>query len=85
MFWQKVRSGVMFVVSAIICPCHLPITLPLVLAFLVGTPAAVWIAQHVGWVYGGMTLIFLLTLGLGFLWLNRPDTVTCEPNLGKEI
>jgi hypothetical protein len=43
MFWQKIRSGVMFVLSAITCPCHLPIVLPLALALLAGTPAAVWI------------------------------------------
>ena len=75
MFWQKIRSGLMFAFSAITCPCHLPLTLPLVLALLAGTPAAVWIAQHVGWVYGGMAFIFLVSLGLGFLWLNKPDTV----------
>ena len=85
MLWQKIRSGVMFAASVIICPCHLPIVLPLALALLAGTPAAVWITQNVGWAYGGMAFIFLVSLGLGFLWLNKPDTVTCEPNLGKEM
>lgn len=66
MFWQKIRSGVMFAASVITCPCHLPIVLPLVLALLAGTPAAVWITQNVGWVYGGMTLLFFVSLALGF-------------------
>lgn len=68
MVWQKIRSAVMYVVAFVSCPCHLPITLPLALALLAGTPLAVWIAQHVGWVYGGMAGMFLLSLALGFLW-----------------
>ncbi len=40
MVWQKIRSGVMFVVAFVSCPCHLPITLPLVLVLLAGTPLA---------------------------------------------
>jgi len=80
MFWQKVRSSVMFIVSLVICPCHLPIVLPLVLAFLAGTPAAVWIAQNVGWVYGGMTFLFFLSLALGFRWMNQ-FAEKCESRL----
>jgi len=82
MFWQKMRSGVMFVLSAITCPCHLPIVLPLALALLAGTPAAVWITQNVGWVYGGMTLLFLVSLALGFRWMGQANAAreVCEPH-----
>jgi len=78
MFWQQIRSGVMFVLSAITCPCHLPIVLPLVLALLAGTPVGVWVTQNVGWVYGGMTLLFFGSLALGFHWIGQNDVV-CEP------
>lgn len=84
MFWQKVRSSVMFIVSLVTCPCHLPIILPLALAFLAGTPAAVWITQHVGWVYGGMTLLFFFSLALGFRWMSQP-TAECESQLPRPI
>ncbi|MCI0550196.1 MAG: hypothetical protein L0287_04515 [Anaerolineae bacterium] len=80
MFWQKIRSAVMFAISAISCPCHLPITLPLTLILFAGTPMAVWITQNSGWVYGGMAFIFLLSLGLGFIWLNQPDAPKGEPH-----
>lgn len=73
MFWQKIRSGTMFVISFITCPCHLPITLPLALALLAGTPLAAWIAQNRGWVYGGMTILFLLSLSLGLVWMKHID------------
>ena len=85
MFWQKFRRGVMFIISAVTCPCHLPIVLPIVLVLLAGTPTALWITNHIGWVYGGIAFIFVLSLGLGFLWLHQPDTTNYEPNLRKEI
>mgnify|MGYP000156236096 CR=1 FL=1 len=84
MLWQKIRSGVMFAVSVITCPCHLPIVLPLALALLAGTPAAVWITQNVGWVYGGMTILFFVSLALGFRWMSRP-AAECEPRLARPI
>jgi hypothetical protein len=80
MFWQKIRSGVMFAASVITCPCHLPIILLLAPALLAGTPAAVWITQNVGWVYGGMTPLFFVSLALGFRWMSQP-AAECEPRL----
>lgn len=82
MFWQKIRSGVMYVVAFVSCPCHLPITMPLILVLLAGTPAAVWITQHTGWVYGIMTGVFLLSLALGFVWMESSKGnagEVCEP------
>ena len=80
MFWQKIRSGVMFTASLITCPCHLPIVLPLALALLAGTPAAVWITQNVGWVYGTMALLFFVSVALGFRSISQP-AAECEPQL----
>jgi mercuric ion transport protein len=86
MFWQKIRSGVMFVVAFVSCPCHLPITLPLILVLLAGTPAALWISQHVGWVYGILAGVFLLSLGLGFVWIDsNKENEVCEPRLTRPI
>lgn len=88
MFWQKIRSGVMYVVAFVSCPCHLPITMPLFLVFLAGTPAAVWITQHSGSVYGILTGIFLLSLALGFVWMGSPDEKAgevCEPRPNRSI
>ena len=84
MFWQKIRSGTMLVISFITCPCHLPITLPLILALLAGTPVAVWLTQHVGWVYGVMTGVFFLSVNVvAFLWTGstneKKGSEVCEP------
>lgn len=72
MFWTIIRSGAMFVVSAMTCPCHLPIFLPLAIAFLAGTSTALWITQNAGLVYSGMTLLFFVSLALGFRWIRQP-------------
>ena len=85
MFWQKIRGGLMFVISFIACPCHLPITMPLALALLAGTPLAAWIALNRGWVYGVLTGIFLLSLALGFRWMSSSKESAdeaCEPRPG---
>ncbi len=80
MIWQKIRSGVMFVVAFVSCPCHLPITMPFILALLAGTPAALWLSQHVGWVYGILAGVFLLSLALGFVWAgSTKENEVCEP------
>ena len=73
MIWQKIRSGVMFVVAFVSCPCHLPITMPLALVLLAGTPAAIWVTQHINWIYGGMIILFLVSLALGFVWMEQKN------------
>ena len=84
-YWQKIRSGVMFVVSFITCPCHLPLTLPPVLVLLAGTPAAVWITQNVSWVYGGMTILFLVSLAFGLRWMGQANAARDTRGLIKLV
>lgn len=80
MIWQKIRSGVMYVVALVSCPCHLPITIPIALVLLAGTPAALWISQHVGWIYGVLAGVFLLSLALGLVWTgSTKENEACEP------
>ncbi|MBI1802469.1 MAG: hypothetical protein HYR71_12660 [Chloroflexi bacterium] len=77
----------MLVLSAIACPCHLPISLPLTLALLAGTPAAVWITQNVGWVYGGMTILFVVSLAFGLRWMGQANAAreVCEQRPAHSI
>lgn len=71
MFWRKLQIALLFSSSVINCSCHLPLVLPLALALFVGTPAAVWITYNVGFVYGGMTLFFIVSIALGVGWTSR--------------
>ena len=88
MFWQKVRGGVAVTISILTCPCHLPVTVPLMLALLAGTPIAAWLIQHVGWVYGVMAGVFILSFGFACVWTNPLKENTgevCEPHPGRAI
>ncbi len=63
----------MFGVAYVASPCCTPLIVPLVIALLAGTPLAAWLTAHLGWVYGGLTLLSVVSLGLGFHWMrNRP-------------
>jgi membrane protein implicated in regulation of membrane protease activity len=72
--WRKVRAALMFGIACITSPCCTPLIVPLILALLAGSPAAVWLGQNVGWVYGGLTLISVVSLVLGLRWMNRRST-----------
>lgn len=68
---RKIFSGLMFTISAITCPCHLPLVLPFVLGLLAETSVAVWLTQNVNLVAGGMSVVFLTSLALGFVQWRR--------------
>ena len=53
------------------CPCHFPITLPIVVGALGGTGLAGFIAANTGLVYGVGAAYFLIGIGLSLYLLNR--------------
>jgi len=78
--WQKVRSSVMFVIACIASPCCTPLIVPIGLALLAGTPVAVWASANLGWVYGGLTLLSVVSFVLAFRWMRqRSDTRRSKP------
>jgi len=79
--WHKIRVGVLFVIACIASPCCTPLIVPLGIALLAGTPVALWMSAHLGWVYGGLTLLSVLSFALGFLWTDKKH----EPKRPIEI
>ena len=71
LFWHKIRSGLMFGIAVIASACFAPLIVPLILALLAGTPIAVWLSDHTGWVYGGLPLVPIIGLVLGLLFVRR--------------
>ena len=69
--WKKIRSGFMFVIACVASPCCTPLIVPLGLALLAGTPVAIWASAHLGWVYGGLTLLSIISLVLGLRWMRQ--------------
>ncbi len=78
--WQRIRSGVMFVIACVASPCCTPLIVPLGLALLAGTPVAVWASANLGWVYGGLTLLSVISFVLAFRWLGqKSDSKSTKP------
>ena len=76
---HKIRSGLMFGIAVIASACYVPLIVPLILALLLGTPIAVWLSDHTGWVYGGLPLIFLIGLVLGLRFVRRDKLAKYTP------
>jgi len=84
-FWPKIRGDVMFAVACVTSPCCTPLFVPLVLVLLAGTPAAVWLSAHLGWVYGGLTLVSVVSLVLGWRWLKQKAPSKQHPKINEPI
>lgn len=69
--WKKIRSGLMFGVACITSPYCAPLIVPLGLALLAGTSIALWLSANIGWIYGGLTLVSIASLVLGFRWMGQ--------------
>lgn len=56
------------------CPCHLPITLPLLIALTAGTALGAFLANNV-WLIGALsTVYFIGALALGFGMLGQKES-----------
>ena len=80
MFKKINRRGIAaFLLACFTSPCCTPLIVPLILALLAGSPVALWISQNLGWVYGGLTLVSILSFVLALRWLNRPKPAQPSP------
>lgn len=82
--WKKMRSGVMFVIACVASPCCTPLIVPLGIALLAGTPIALWMSAHLGWIYGGLTLLSIGSFALGFLWTDKKHEVKHPIEISKK-
>ncbi len=71
---SRVWGGVLAVTGLVACPCHFPITLPLILAVLGGTGIGSFIGANTSLVYGIATGYFTLAVGIGWYLLMRKRT-----------
>jgi predicted MFS family arabinose efflux permease len=44
---------------------------PLLLALVAGTPVAVWTSHHLGWVYGALTLVSMISFVPGWRSMGK--------------
>ena len=69
--WHTIKGYVAGVVAFIFCPCHLPITLPLLIALTAGTAFSAWLANNVFLVGAISTVVFVGGLALAFKWTGE--------------
>jgi hypothetical protein len=72
--WQTIRSGAAFAVACITSPCCTPIIVPIAIALLAGTPIAGFLSLYIGWVYGALTLVSIVSLVLAIRWWAKQTT-----------
>jgi membrane protein implicated in regulation of membrane protease activity len=66
--WHRVRSGLAFLLACFLSPCCAPLIVPLAIALLAGTPAALWLSANLGLIYGAMTALSIVSLVLAVRW-----------------
>lgn len=68
------------------CPCHLVITIPLLMALLSGTAAGGWIAAHTGAIAVGASISFVGGLAVGaFLLLVRSGAAATSSTSIRQV
>ena len=71
---SRVWGGVLAVTGFVACPCHFPLTLPLILGMLGGTGIGSFIGANTSWIYGIVTAYFIVGIGVGWYLLMRKRT-----------
>lgn len=65
-------SGLILTVTGFLaCPCHLPLTVPLLLTLLGGTSLGFFLQENTGVIFAAASAYFLVALGAGLFLLNR--------------
>ena len=78
---NKAWGGVLVVTGFIACPCHLVITLPLILGVLGGTGLGAFLSDNQGLVYGVATGYFIVGLAAGWYLLNQRKSKSGQASL----
>ncbi|MBI1280124.1 MAG: hypothetical protein GC179_18490 [Anaerolineaceae bacterium] len=65
---KTIRPVISGIVALVSCPCHLPLTLPILLSLTAGTVFGMWLGNNVSWVVGISTVLFLVSLVLTYRW-----------------
>ncbi len=84
LIWLKIRGYVAGVGAFLICPCHLPLTLPLILALMAGTAVGGWLANNTILIYASSAVLFIGGLILAGKWLMADEAEACPVDLKEK-
>ena len=69
---RRIGGVALTVTGLLACPCHLIITLPLLISLLAGTALGSFLSHNTGLVYAGAGMYFVVALALGYWFLFGP-------------
>lgn len=73
-------------IALITCPCHLVVTLPILLALTGGSAVGLWLAQNQWLVWLAATGLFVGGLALAFVWISQePADSQCELPASRRV
>ncbi len=75
---RRLGGTLLTVTGFLACPCHLVITLPLLISLLAGTALGSFLSRNAGFIYLGAGLYFVLALALGAMLLFGPKRESRE-------
>jgi mercuric ion transport protein len=75
---RRIGGVVLTVTGFLACPCHLIITLPLLISLLAGTDLGSFLSHNTGLVYAGAVIYFVVALALGSSLLFGKSRPKCE-------
>ena len=65
------KAYVAIATSVVACPCHLPITLPILVSLSAGTALGAWLLQNAIPIYVVMGIYFIAAMSVGIYWLSK--------------
>jgi mercuric ion transport protein len=76
---RRIGGVALTVTGFLACPCHLILTLPLLISGLSGTAMGSFLKQNTGLIYTGAVIYFVVALAVGvFLLFGRTGSGTQE-------
>jgi mercuric ion transport protein len=70
--WRTIRVWVSAFVAFVSCPCHLPLTLPVILSLTAGTVLGAWLADNTATIIVISTVMFASSVFVTWRWSVRP-------------
>lgn len=70
---QAMKGVIAALLALIVCPCHLPLTMPLVLLLTSGTAVGLWLAAHPQLIWLVMVILFAGSVALAIHWFSQGE------------
>ncbi len=79
---KTLKGYILLITGFLACPCHLPLTLPLLLAVTAGTAIGALLASNIWLIVAVSTIYFVSALALGWRYVTQ-DEKACEVSQPK--